>query len=143
MDERIVARLALPTVIAVQLGALATVLLWLFVGWYAGVPALVVSLLATWRALQTGFVLDGQGLQIRSFLSGGEPIPWARLRSVDVDEVVIGTNEDRRTKLRVRFMVEGETQPRQLIGCREARLEETLDSFRAKGLPATDNRPQG
>jgi uncharacterized membrane protein YdbT with pleckstrin-like domain len=62
MDDRIVARLVTPTLIAVQLGALITTLLWTFYGVMAGVPALLVSLLSVWRALQSTQCVDSPRL---------------------------------------------------------------------------------
>jgi len=141
MSEHVVVRLVTPTVIAVQLGALATVLSWLFAGPIVGGAVLAVSLLACWRAIQTGFVLDDSGLGLRPFFAVARPpvVPWEKLQSVDVDHVVVGSNEDRRRRLRVRFMAVGPT-PHQLIGIRPAAAERTLAAFRARGIPATDTR---
>jgi hypothetical protein len=143
MDDRIVARLVTPTLITVQLGALITVLSWVFYDWFAGVPALVISLILIARAVQTGFVPDREGLLMRPYLPFGAPgvIPWSRLQSVDVDEVIDGV-ESRNKKPRIRFMAEGEREPLQLIGCRTPTIDAVLEQFRSHGLPVTDQRGQ-
>lgn len=144
MQDRIVARQLTAVVIAVQLGALVTGLLWVSYGPAFGLPLLALSLFLTWRAIQTGFVLDQQGLLMRPFLPflGQAVIPWASLASVDADEVRVGT-ESRVTKLRLRFMVRGANQPLQVIGCRAPTVAKVLGAMQAKGIPVTDRRPLG
>lgn len=138
-EPPVVGRLTTPTVIAVQLGALVTILLWVFYGWPLGVPALFISLACLRRAWQTGFVLDHDGLLIRTFLPGGPGVvPWPKLISVDVDTVVVGT-ETRSRKPRLRFFVDG-VGPTQIIGCNEAAIQAVLERFRTRGLQALDSR---
>lgn len=139
MNEPIVARLVTPTVIAVQLGALVTVLFWVNFGWPAGLPTLAVSLVVLWRAARMGFTLDERGLHLREFLPGASRVvPWSELRSVDVDVVVVGT-ETRSRKPRIRFFTEPHGQL-QVIGCKAAAIDAALERFRARGLDAQDHR---
>ncbi|PRP91107.1 hypothetical protein ENSA5_58440 [Enhygromyxa salina] len=144
MEDRIVARQITPTVITVQLGGLVTALLWIFYGYVAGVPALALSLFLTWRALQTGLVLDREGLLMRPFLPFVDRavIPWASLASVDVDEVMVGT-ESRTKKLRLRVMIHGQGQPLQVIGFRAPTINKVLAAMQAKGVAVTDARALG
>jgi hypothetical protein len=144
MADRIVVRLVSPIMITVQLGGLVTTLLWVFYGYVAGVPALLVSLLLISRAIQTGFVLDREGLHMRPFLPfiGPRVIPWARLRSVEVD-IVIDGRQTRSKKPRIRFIADGEQEPLQLIGCRKSKISAVLERFQAQGLPVTDRRALG
>lgn len=142
MQDRVVARSVTPIIIAVQLCALVTALVWAFHGYVVGVPALVLSLFLSWRAVQAGFVLDNEGLHVRPFLpfAGARTIPWTRLQSVDVDQVVVGV-EDRSRQPRLRIMIEGDTRPVTLINCRKPAIEAVLRAFQARGLPALDDRP--
>ena len=140
MDGRIVARLTTPTVIAVQLGALLTIVFWSFYGWIVGVVTLLVSLFGVWRAFQTGFVIDGHGLQMRGFLPRRTPvIPWSQLQSVNADVVIVGTEETRRKRTRICFFVEGQGRV-QIIGCSNATIDAVLDRCRASGLNTQDWR---
>ncbi|MSP26595.1 MAG: hypothetical protein EXR75_15890 [Myxococcales bacterium] len=93
--------------------------------------------------MQTGFVLDREGLLMRPFLPFGAPrvIPWARLQSVDVDEIIEGV-ETKTIKPRIRFMVEGDCEPRQSIGCRQPTIDAVREQFRIHGLPVIDLRGQ-
>jgi hypothetical protein len=138
--HRIHVRESFPLVVTVQLGLLVTLLSWVFLGAIAGSFFALASALLVWRALQSGLAVDERGVEERPFLpTRTRVVPWTQLRSVDVDEVVTGTNEGRSTKVRVRFMTE--TEQLQLVGCRPKVADRVIEVFRNRGLPATDTRP--
>lgn len=140
MAEPVVARFATPTLIAVQLGALITSVTWFVHGPRVGIPMLVLAVIASVRAARSGFVLDDEGLHDRPFLPFVTEvvIPWSDLRSVDVDDVVVGS-EARTKQSRLRFLRD-RAPTREWFGCRDRTIDDVLDLVRAHGLPATDRR---
>ena len=140
MDSPIVARDRFILWVTTAIGALASGVTWSIYGPMVGGPVVLVAAVLLWRALRAGFVLDGQGLTMRSFMPGSDrKLSWHELKGVSVDEVVVGTNDGRATKLRVRFIVDGGGIP-QLIGCPAGVAQAVIARFEARGLPASDDR---
>ena len=102
---------------------------------------MLLSTVLIWRSLNTGFVLDADGLTMRSFMPGADRlIPWDKLMSVNVDVVVVGVGDGRTSKLRVSFVVDGGGDFPQLVGCPKSIAKDVLARFEARSLPATDKR---